>query len=1091
MPFRRTLRLGTATAYPLCYPLAFLVRFPARVAATAASLPIQHLHPPSSYQDEPKVIHLTSQRRFIPDRSHRRSSSYQLRNPIVAPRFRIHIQRRSHSIGGTHAYLSSGVPSDVVKKMGRWSSDAFLKYWRNVDLLIELHAKDIMAPTHSSPPSGDAWGAALARPLACVRGRALRHPLASSSSLIPHLVSRPLAPALWGSSLGGAAPVAPRFGVPPLRPPPFSARRSLCRPKAKCGVLRRSLCSPQNLYWAVQAGSGACPIVFPSTRTTSIASPLLAAPFTRVSPFFCKSRPPAPLSAHDWVLAAHPARSWRGPGGSPVRRSASPAPTFLARRSRSSILHYFLSCSFSSQLAATQLLLPEDVVGFYFLDMAKDYSPPRDLVEFLNAGPPPVYIGFGSIVLEDPKRITGTILTGVAQAGVRAIISPGWGGLDEEMIKSAGPHVFALGNVPHDWLFQYVSAVCHHGGAGTTAAGLKCGKPTIIVPFFGDQPWWATQIASRGAGPPPLDHKTLTPEMFASAIRIALSPSSLGAAKQVGKMIMREVRDGAGKGVESFHRHLPLLDMKCDLTPNRVAVWYSAKYNLRLSAFAAQVLAQSKHLKLKKLKLYRSREYNPYVEAVDPVTGTLIPALRSLNDIGRGIVKVPTRPGRGIAQVTRASARGIQGTLQGAAEGVSNMPRLYGSEVREHKKVTGLGSGIAQGTKGLVLGIYDGVSDFVTEPTKGLKNDGFYGAVGGLGVGTLNLVAKPVGGALQFVSMPIEGTARSLSHKEIGKERIVARRAEGIVASERASLQEQYAVIEAFVEYKAKRKGDKKGKVRSLDPVKVIITHLDNLKTSSFSKNAPKGQIRKEARRRPFGASSKSKAATKNPLFTANPRNFGIGHPSHDRPHPLCQVARIRSLQRQKVILNKRLKVPPAIAQFDHTLDKNTATQLFKLLNKYRPETKQEKKARLDATAKATAESKEAKDKARLEEALAKKANLVVIANDVDPIELVVFLPALCRKMGVPYVIVKSKARLGTVVHKKTAAVLTLQDVRSEDNKELSTLVSAAKANFTDKYEEHRRHWGGGLRGNKSTAKLRKRAKAAGQTVSAAAAASL
>jgi large subunit ribosomal protein L7Ae len=110
--------------------------------------------------------------------------------------------------------------------------------------------------------------------------------------------------------------------------------------------------------------------------------------------------------------------------------------------------------------------------------------------------------------------------------------------------------------------------------------------------------------------------------------------------------------------------------------------------------------------------------------------------------------------------------------------------------------------------------------------------------------------------------------------------------------------------------------------------------------------------------------------------------------------------------------------------------------------------------------------------------------------------------------MGVPYVIVKSKARLGTVVHKKTAAVLTLQDVRSEDQKELATLVSAAKANLyvqlfvicfrsltflfsADKYEEHRRHWGGGFRGNKSTAKLRKRAKAAGQTVSAAAAAAL
>lgn len=109
-----------------------------------------------------------------------------------------------------------------------------------------------------------------------------------------------------------------------------------------------------------------------------------------------------------------------------------------------------------------------------------------------------------------------------------------------------------------------------------------------------------------------------------------------------------------------------------------------------------------------------------------------------------------------------------------------------------------------------------------------------------------------------------------------------------------------------------------------------------------------------------------------------------------------------------------------------------------------------------------------------------KKANLVVIADDVDPIELVVFVPALCRKMGVPYVIVKNKARLGTVVHKKKAAILTLQDVRSEDSSELAKLVSAAKANFNDKYDSHRREWGGGLRGNKSKAKMTRRAKAAG-----------
>ncbi|KIK91807.1 hypothetical protein PAXRUDRAFT_611800 [Paxillus rubicundulus Ve08.2h10] len=246
------------------------------------------------------------------------------------------------------------------------------------------------------------------------------------------------------------------------------------------------------------------------------------------------------------------------------------------------------------------------------------------------------------------------------------------------------------------------------------------------------------------------------------------------------------------------------------------------------------------------------------------------------------------------------------------------------------------------------------------------------------------------------------------------------------------------------------------------------------------------------------GAASKAAKSIKNPLFEANSRNFGIGQdirPKTDLTRFVKWPEYVR-LQRQKVILSQRLKVPPAIAQFSHTLDKNTATQLFKLLNKYRPESKPEKKERLETVAKATAEQKEsAKDKkplfvkyglnhcvALIE---AKKASLVAIAHDVDPIELVVFLPALCRKMGVPYVIVKGKARLGTVVHKKTAAVVTLQDVKSEDQRELATLVSAAKANFTDKYEEQRRQWGGGLRGNKSTQMLRKRAKAAGQNANA------
>ena len=218
-------------------------------------------------------------------------------------------------------------------------------------------------------------------------------------------------------------------------------------------------------------------------------------------------------------------------------------------------------------------------------------------------------------------------------------------------------------------------------------------------------------------------------------------------------------------------------------------------------------------------------------------------------------------------------------------------------------------------------------------------------------------------------------------------------------------------------------------------------------------------------------------------------------------------------LQRQKKILNLRLKVPPAISQFSNVLDRNTAAQTFKLLNKYKPETKAEKKERLHKEATAVEEGKTKEDVSKKPYAVKyglnhvvglienKKATLVLIPNDVDPIELVIFLPALCRKMGVPYAIVKGKARLGVVVHKKvcshkslstkcnhtilttvpfqqTAAVLALTEVRSEDKSELSKLVSTIKEGYSDKYEEAKRHWGGGIMGQKAIARTEKKRKA-------------
>ncbi|PWY88408.1 60S ribosomal protein L7A [Aspergillus heteromorphus CBS 117.55] len=234
------------------------------------------------------------------------------------------------------------------------------------------------------------------------------------------------------------------------------------------------------------------------------------------------------------------------------------------------------------------------------------------------------------------------------------------------------------------------------------------------------------------------------------------------------------------------------------------------------------------------------------------------------------------------------------------------------------------------------------------------------------------------------------------------------------------------------------------------------------------------------------------KKAAKNPLIEKRSRNFGIGQdiqPKRNLGRFVKWPEYVR-LQRQKKILNLRLKVPPSIAQFQQTLDRNTAAQAFKLLNKYRPETKTEKKERLLAEATAVAEGKKKEDVSKkpynvkygLNHVVGlvenKKASFVLIAHDVDPIELVVFLPALCRKMGVPYAIVKGKARLGTVVHKKTAAVLALTEVRAEDKSEFAKLLSAVKEGYTDKYEESRRHWGGGIMGAKAVARQEKKRKA-------------
>eukprot|EP00955_Chlamydomonas_euryale_P062123 358293-Chlamydomonas_euryale.AAC.1 len=194
-----------------------------------------------------------------------------------------------------------------------------------------------------------------------------------------------------------------------------------------------------------------------------------------------------------------------------------------------------------------------EVVGFINVDLQKltNYAPPKELADFLAAGPPPVYIGFGSLVVDDPKRLTHNFLRALRKTGLRAIIQKGWGGLGEGM-SNDHPDVLLLGPAPHDWLFERCCAVVHHGGAGTTACGLYCGKPTFIVPFFGDQPFWGAACYRAGVGPMPVPIDDLTADRIYEALKTLVMPSCLKAAKQI-QMAMR-AEDGINNTVDHLHR---------------------------------------------------------------------------------------------------------------------------------------------------------------------------------------------------------------------------------------------------------------------------------------------------------------------------------------------------------------------------------------------------------------------------------------------------------------------------------------------------------------------------------------------------------
>jgi len=186
------------------------------------------------------------------------------------------------------------------------------------------------------------------------------------------------------------------------------------------------------------------------------------------------------------------------------------------------------------------------ITGYFFLDPKTDWQPPPELKAFLEAGDPPIYIGFGSMGGRNPEQLAEIIMEALTKSGQRGLLLTGWGGLRPELVPE---NVFVVDSAPHSWLFPRMAAVVHHGGAGTTAEGLRAGVPTVIVPFVFDQPFWGARIKAMGLGPEPIPKKKLTADRLASAISKAVTDSGMRQrASSCGAAIRAE--DGVSNAVE-------------------------------------------------------------------------------------------------------------------------------------------------------------------------------------------------------------------------------------------------------------------------------------------------------------------------------------------------------------------------------------------------------------------------------------------------------------------------------------------------------------------------------------------------------------
>lgn len=301
----------------------------------------------------------------------------------------------------------------------------------------------------------------------------------------------------------------------------------------------KSIASPH----IAEAGARPCILASPLpgfTPTAAFPSPLL--PFASLGPLNRLSHSLAIGGAN--MLFGKLLREWREASLNLASRRSGPA-------TPSATIY-----AYSTHVVPVPPDWGRDVLvsGYWFLN-SEEWHPPRELAAFLDAGEPPIYIGFGSMPGIEPRKMGTIVLGALERAGKRGLLATGGGALE---VQSIPANVRVISDAPHDKLLPRVAGTIHHGGAGTTAASLRAGKPTAICPFMGDQPFWARRIAQLGVGPPPLDRTTLSAESLASAM-VAMDDSQMRLrAAALGDHIRKE--DGVATAI-------PFIESVCSYAP--------------------------------------------------------------------------------------------------------------------------------------------------------------------------------------------------------------------------------------------------------------------------------------------------------------------------------------------------------------------------------------------------------------------------------------------------------------------------------------------------------------------------------------------